>query len=77
MTESDAGIANRITLAVAVIFFGSLLWIVALDAVTDIFGVTITGKLWVGCIIGSVLVTDKIYKPITKRKADASNVQNT
>ena len=77
MTESDAGIANRIILAVAVIFFGSLLWIVALDAVTVFFGVTITGKLWIGCVIGSAVVTDKIYRTIAKRKVGASNVQNT
>lgn len=77
MTKSDAGIANRIILVVAVIFLGSLLWLVALDAVTDFFEVVITGKLWLGFVFGSALVSDRIYKSITKRKAGASNVQNT
>ena len=77
MTEFDAGIANRVILAVAVIFFGSLLWIIALDAITKFLGVTITGKLWIGCVIGSAVVADRVYRNIIKRKAGASNVQNT
>lgn len=77
MTKSDADIANRIILAVIVIFFGSLLWLFALGAVTEFLGVIITGKLWIGFVFGTAVVTDKIYKSITKRKAGASNVQNT
>jgi hypothetical protein len=77
MTKYDAGMANRIILAVAVIFFGSLLWLIALDLITEFFGVVITGKLWLSFVFGSALITDRIYKLITKRKAGASNVQNT
>lgn len=77
MTKSDASIANRIILAVVVIFFGSLLWLIPLHAVTEFLGVVITGKLWLGVVFGSVVVTDTIYKSITKRKAGSSNVQNT
>ncbi|WP_339414525.1 hypothetical protein [Pseudomonas sp. EA_35y_Pfl2_R5] len=77
MTKSDASIANRLFLAVAVIFFGSLLWLIALDTVMEFFDVFITGKLWAGFVLGSAVVTDRIYKFIAKRKAGANNVQNT
>jgi hypothetical protein len=77
MTKSDAGIANRIILAVAVIFFGSLLWLLALDAATEFLGIVITGKLWLGFVLGSAVVTDRIYKFITNRNAGVNNVQNT
>jgi hypothetical protein len=77
MNKSDAGIANRIILATAVIFIGALLWIIVVDAITQFFGVSITGKLWLGLVFGSAVVTDKIYKIIAKHKAGASNVQDT
>ena len=77
MNKSDTSIANRIILAAAVICIGALLWIIAIEAVTQFFGVSITGKLWLGLVLGSAVLTDKIYKIVAKHKAAVSNVQDT
>lgn len=77
MNVSDTGVANRIILAAAVIFIGALVWIIAIDSLTEIFGITFTGKLWLGLVFGSAVVTDKIYRIITKHKSGSKNASNT
>jgi len=77
MNKSESRAANRILLCGAVIFSGALLWLYALDAVTGFFGIAITGKLWLGAVLGTAVITDKIYTTFAKRKAGIGNVHNT
>lgn len=77
MNDSDTAVANRIILAAVVIFIGALVWIIAIDSLTALFGITFTGKLWLGLVLGTAVVTDKIYRTITKHKFGSNNASNT
>jgi hypothetical protein len=77
MNESDTAVANRIILAAVVIFIGALVWVIAIDSLTELFGITFTGKLWLGLVLGTAVVTDKIYRTITKHKFGSKNASNT
>lgn len=77
MNTSDASIANRVITATSVIFIGILVWLYALDAASKATGLPITGKLWLGAVLGSAFLADKAYTLLIKRKAKSSNVQNT
>lgn len=62
MNKPEAHTANRIILAVIVTAVGAVLWLLAGDLISQHSGMPMTGKLWLGLVIGSALLTDTLYK---------------
>lgn len=70
MNKPEAHTANRIILAALVTAVGAVLWLLAADLVSPHWGMPITGRLWLGLVLGSALLTDTLYKRWSTRHLD-------
>jgi hypothetical protein len=66
MNRKDSRLANRILLAVAVLFAAALIWLSLSARISPFF----SGKIWLTLVVGSVLLADRTYVWLTKRHAE-------